>query len=142
MTQEQAEAVENWRTGHVYLSTGCLHDKHRYCQSMTGMNGEKRPGKCKFCEVQCICGCHSPSPTLTMEGLKHMADLADYERRPVLLTRAQLSAIRTFLADQGSSFLSPSLPLGPEVVVCDDPEESDPVKLGWWPVLSEEVKNV
>lgn len=45
---------------HEYLSTGCRHDDHLYCQSMTGQQGEKRPGRCKFCDAQCICPCHAP----------------------------------------------------------------------------------
>jgi hypothetical protein len=46
-------------TGHVYLSTGCLHGDHAYCQGMTGLNGSKRPGECKHCGARCICGCHT-----------------------------------------------------------------------------------
>ncbi|MFD3516265.1 hypothetical protein [Streptomyces sp. NPDC058657] len=45
-------------SGHVYLSTGCFHGEHAYCQSMTGQQGEKRPGRCKFCEARCTCSCH------------------------------------------------------------------------------------
>lgn len=45
-------------TGHVYLSTGCWHGDHAYCQSMTGLNGAKRPASCKFCQASCRCGCH------------------------------------------------------------------------------------
>jgi hypothetical protein len=45
-------------TEHRYLSTGCLHDDHTYCQSMTGQQGEKRPGRCKFCDAACVCPCH------------------------------------------------------------------------------------
>lgn len=41
---------------HVYLSTGCLHGKHGYCQS-TG-EGRKVPAECKFCAAPCICPCH------------------------------------------------------------------------------------
>lgn len=48
-------------TEHRYLSTGCLHDDHRYCQAMTGQQGEKRPGQCKFCGAPCICPCHAPA---------------------------------------------------------------------------------
>lgn len=44
---------------HVYLSTGCLHDNHEYCQSMTGIQGSKRGGKCKHCDAQCVCTCHT-----------------------------------------------------------------------------------
>lgn len=47
---------------HVYLSTGCLHDDHDYCQSMTGLNGAKRPGECKKCGAKCICPCHQAEP--------------------------------------------------------------------------------
>ncbi|MEU6663977.1 hypothetical protein [Streptomyces sp. NPDC046821] len=46
------------RQAHEYLSTGCLHGEHAYCQSMTGYQGEKRPGRCKFCDAQCSCSCH------------------------------------------------------------------------------------
>lgn len=49
---------------HVYLSTGCLHGEHLYCQSMTGNQGEKRPGTCKFCQARCICECHRFNPRL------------------------------------------------------------------------------
>lgn len=44
--------------GHTYLSTGCLHGEHEHCQSMVGTQGEKRPGRCKFCDATCICRCH------------------------------------------------------------------------------------
>lgn len=46
-------------TGHVYLSTGCYHGDHAYCQSMTGLNGTKRPAVCKFCQASCRCECHT-----------------------------------------------------------------------------------
>jgi len=49
--------------GHVYLSTGCRHGDHTYCQSMTGLNGQKRPGECKKCGAKCICGCHQDAAT-------------------------------------------------------------------------------
>lgn len=48
--------------GHIYLSTGCLHDNHEYCQSMTGIQGAKRGGRCKQCDAQCICTCHTEEP--------------------------------------------------------------------------------
>lgn len=44
---------------HYYLSTGCLHGEHEYCQSMVGTRGEKRPGRCKFCDARCVCECHA-----------------------------------------------------------------------------------
>jgi hypothetical protein len=43
---------------HVYLSTGCLHGHHDYCNCMVGVTGEKRPGRCKFCDAPCTCECH------------------------------------------------------------------------------------
>lgn len=58
---EPARATERpseGRGGHAYLSTGCLHDRHSYCQSMTGLAGAKRPAQCKFCAAPCICPCH------------------------------------------------------------------------------------
>jgi hypothetical protein len=44
---------------HRYLSTGCYHGDHAYCQSMTGLNGAKRPASCKFCQAACQCECHT-----------------------------------------------------------------------------------
>lgn len=43
---------------HIYLSTGCLHGKHGYCQSATGAAGAKTPASCKFCAAPCRCSCH------------------------------------------------------------------------------------
>ncbi|MGQ5576735.1 hypothetical protein [Streptomyces sp. ECR3.8] len=50
-------------TSHVYLSTGCLHGHHDYCQNHTGRDGTKTPAQCKFCAAPCICGCHTPKET-------------------------------------------------------------------------------
>lgn len=47
--------------GHVYLSTGCLHDDHDYCNAKTGAVGPKAPAECKFCTAKCICPCHGSS---------------------------------------------------------------------------------
>ncbi|MFD3520462.1 hypothetical protein [Streptomyces sp. NPDC058653] len=44
---------------HHYLSTGCLHADHAYCQGKTGMAGAKKPGSCKFCDAACRCRCHN-----------------------------------------------------------------------------------
>ncbi|MFD7922480.1 hypothetical protein ACFV3R_25050 [Streptomyces sp. NPDC059740] len=44
---------------HVYLSTGCLHGEHGYCQRHTGLSGAKTPAQCKFCAAPCTCPCHS-----------------------------------------------------------------------------------
>lgn len=43
---------------HAYLSTGCFHNDHNYCQSNTGSNGDKVPAQCKFCAAPCVCSCH------------------------------------------------------------------------------------
>jgi hypothetical protein len=43
---------------HRYLSTGCLHGQHAYCQGKTGRAGAKRPAECKFCAARCVCDCH------------------------------------------------------------------------------------
>lgn len=53
---EVAEVAE--REGHVYLSTGCLHGEHAYCQARTGAVGVKVPATCKFCAAPCVCPCH------------------------------------------------------------------------------------
>jgi hypothetical protein len=51
---------------HDYLSTACHHavadgqpQLHYYCKSMTGYQGAKRAGTCKFCEAKCVCPCHA-----------------------------------------------------------------------------------
>ncbi len=44
--------------GHRYLSTGCLHGDHAYCQNRRGQAGPKKPGECKFCSAKCVCRCH------------------------------------------------------------------------------------
>lgn len=44
---------------HQYLSTGCLHGEHAYCQGRTGQAGAKTPAQCKFCAEPCICTCHT-----------------------------------------------------------------------------------
>jgi hypothetical protein len=43
---------------HRYLSTGCLHGDHGYCQNNTGAAGSKIPAQCKFCAAPCVCSCH------------------------------------------------------------------------------------
>lgn len=43
---------------HDYLSTACLHQRHDYCNAMTGVQGTKRPAQCKWCEARCRCDCH------------------------------------------------------------------------------------
>jgi hypothetical protein len=62
VTMSQALAyVRAWirrPRSHTYLSTGCRHGEHGYCQSHTGLSGAKKPSRCKFCGTHCICGCH------------------------------------------------------------------------------------
>lgn len=43
---------------HFYVSTGCLHGRHDYCQAQHGRVGPKRPATCKFCGAPCRCPCH------------------------------------------------------------------------------------
>lgn len=45
--------------GHHYLSTGCLHDHHAYCQGAEGAVGAKSPAQCKWCAAPCRCACHA-----------------------------------------------------------------------------------
>lgn len=47
---------------HIYFSTSCLHDDHRYCQQQTGNMGLKNPSECKFCNRNCVCLCHDRAP--------------------------------------------------------------------------------
>lgn len=48
---------------HHYLSTGCLHGHHGYCQAKAGKAGTKKPAECKFCRAPCRCRCHTaPQP--------------------------------------------------------------------------------
>lgn len=56
-------AVRQAVTGrHVYLSTACLAGRHDYCKAMTGVQGEKRPGRAKFSGAVCVCpDCEHPS---------------------------------------------------------------------------------
>lgn len=54
---------------HAYLSTGCRHGEHGYCQSNTGSQGQKTPAVCKFCEAPCVCPCHIDTPAATEEKL-------------------------------------------------------------------------
>jgi len=66
MTARQALAyVRAWirhPRRHTYLSTGCRHGEHGYCQSHTGLSGAKKPSSCKFCGAHCICRCHKEAP--------------------------------------------------------------------------------
>jgi hypothetical protein len=45
-------------TEHIYLSTGCYHGDHGYCQSPKGAAGVKESAKCKHCDARCRCACH------------------------------------------------------------------------------------
>ena len=54
-----ARITVDWNDAHTYLSTGCLHEEHGYCQAETGICGEKTPAQCKFCAAPCVCPCHT-----------------------------------------------------------------------------------
>jgi len=61
---------------HRYLSTGCLHGEHGYCQSNTGSQGQKIPAQCKFCQAPCVCSCHLPGEvTEAVSGQTAIDDL-------------------------------------------------------------------
>ncbi|MFH9426040.1 hypothetical protein [Streptomyces sp. NPDC017529] len=55
-------AAETVPSPHRYLSTGCLHGEHGYCQSHTGLCGAKTPAVCKWCKSPCQCLCHRAAP--------------------------------------------------------------------------------
>ncbi|MFJ6073669.1 hypothetical protein ACIQFU_22980 [Streptomyces sp. NPDC093065] len=67
---EPAPAATEATDNHVYLSTGCLHGEHAYCQSHTGHSGTKTPAACKFCAAPCTCGCHTETPRMTAAELE------------------------------------------------------------------------
>lgn len=69
MTARQLGRLAVWLTRvahrcgtHHYLSTGCLHGDHGYCQGGAGKIGAKRPAECKFCGAPCVCPCHHATP--------------------------------------------------------------------------------
>jgi hypothetical protein len=45
---------------HIYLSTGCLHGDHAYCQMEARRydGSTKTAATCKFCASPCVCLCH------------------------------------------------------------------------------------
>jgi hypothetical protein len=57
---EMLAAADPGGDEHRYLSTGCHHGDHAYCQAMTGLQGAKRPAECKHCGAPCVCACHQP----------------------------------------------------------------------------------
>lgn len=64
---------------HVYLSTGCLHGDHDYCQATVGGVGRKVPATCKFCGAPCVCDCHAPD--LPPGAVRAWLNPADVEAR-------------------------------------------------------------
>lgn len=88
------EGHEGAETGeHVYLSTGCLHGNHAYCQAKTGAVGAKTPATCKFCAAPCVCACHRGKPVAASVDSTDSADLdADAYRK---LVAARLLAVAT-----------------------------------------------
>lgn len=62
---------------HVYLSTGCVHENdvypdgrtgHEYCESETGVCGQKTPGCCKGCGAPCTCPNHKKKESNIVDG--------------------------------------------------------------------------
>lgn len=69
ITRVLAAVAEQHLAGpHVYLSTGCRHGNHGYCQSHTGAAGRKIPARCKFCSAPCRCPCHGMHATSTVHA--------------------------------------------------------------------------
>ncbi|QES45232.1 hypothetical protein DEJ49_33370 [Streptomyces venezuelae] len=56
------------KRSHRYLSTGCLHGEHGYCQGASGQVGAKRPAQCKFCAAPCRCGCHKGQQSMSADA--------------------------------------------------------------------------
>ena len=70
-----ADDLDRHRSGHVYLSTSCLHaeldprpELHDYCAGTAGSCGTKEPARCKFCPSRCVCPCHATSPAAEPGG--------------------------------------------------------------------------
>lgn len=61
----EAPAPQPEASAHTYLSTGCLHGEHAYCQGKTGKVGAKKPASCKFCDAPCTCSCHADTQPAT-----------------------------------------------------------------------------
>lgn len=100
---------------HVYLSTGCLHGQHDYCNAPQRPDGTgKRAAECKFCGAPCRCPCHGTTAALsydtesTTAAVLHAVDnltdgypalipadqLADDDTRPVRRCDATGNTIR------------------------------------------------
>ncbi|MFE9372277.1 hypothetical protein ACFYM2_21255 [Streptomyces sp. NPDC006711] len=62
----RARLVDERHGHHAYLSTGCLHGDHSYCQTQAKRydGSTKTAATCKFCESaddrggHCVCRCH------------------------------------------------------------------------------------
>lgn len=70
---------------HDYLSTGCLHGNHAYCQGRTGRAGAKKPGQCKFCAASCRCDCHTTGRPAVTEVRPISAPVLDDTDPPINL---------------------------------------------------------
>lgn len=99
-------------TGHHYLSTGCLHGEHAYCQANTGQAGAKRPAACKFCDAPCICPCHQAGGSHTAADTANVA-LPDDE--PVLTVVYATPPLLYATCDEGRHIAHP-------VLTCDEYE--------------------
>lgn len=97
--QADSEAAER-RTAdrssgpHVYLSTGCLHGEHGYCQGDTGLSGAKRPASCKFCQAPCTCPCHQQTPDRPTLTKPTPARLREHRSRLITSTGLEESVLR------------------------------------------------
>lgn len=90
-------------TGHRYLSTGCRHGEHGYCQSNTGSQGDKRPAECKFCASPCVCPCHALGAEPVVESQTALEDLISNEG-PYCMALPPAEPGETVTLPDGSAF--------------------------------------
>lgn len=65
------------RRGHIYLSTGCLHGNHKYCQGKEGLVSPKTPAVCKFCGSPCICPCHQEKEKTPLTAVPDAVNISE-----------------------------------------------------------------
>lgn len=68
---------------HDYLSTGCLHGEHEYCQSPKGQAGSKKPAQCKWCSAMCRCECHNEGLRDRVDALENWIVMKGYDLEEV-----------------------------------------------------------
>lgn len=87
-------------TAHEYLSTGCLHGEHAYCQAKTGAVGIKRPGECKFCGAPCTCPCHQqPKHETDVQKIKRLERALRREKRRSAAANTRADASKAYADD-------------------------------------------